>query len=226
MSDVDMDDRSAVEQRIAGLVAFNTKRKQNSRENLLAAATRLFCRDGYASVAIEDITNEAGVSRITFYRHFPTKAAVAMELFHRAAADGGPHILAIGERDWRDRQTVALWLAEHFAAGREKQGILRVLSQANVAEADFTKAAQPFIPNMIAALGKSIPAFDIKDDSYRRAKAWLLIYTILDQSNRAATMPGNGNNPMMVEVLADSFVDFVRGGDQPPAAGVGGGEAD
>ena len=214
MSEVDVNDRSAVDQRMAGLVAFNHKRKQNSRENLLAAATRLFSRDGYASVAIEDITNEANVSRITFYRPFPTKSAVALELFHRAAAEGGPHILAIGERDWRDRQTVATWLAEHFAAGRDKQGILRVLSQANVAEADFTKAAQPFIRDIVAALGKSIPAFDVKDDSYRRTKAWLLIYTILDQSNRAATMAGNANDPMMVEVLADNFIDFVCGGDQ------------
>ena len=206
------EERSAVAARMAGLVAFNHQRKQSSRENLLFAATKLFCRDGYGAVSVEHITSEAGVSRVTFYRHFATKAAVAMELFHRAAAEGGPHIQAIGNRDWRDRSTVVTWLTEHFAAGREKHGILRVLTQANVAEADFTKAAQPFIFDMVAALGKAIPAFDFKDDTYRRTKAWLLLYTILDQSNRAATTSGLASDPTMIEVLADSFLDFVRAG--------------
>lgn len=52
---------------------------------------------------------------------------------------------------------------------------------------------------------------DRPEDDKRRVRAWLLLYTILDQSNHAATTHGVAVNPMMIEVLADSFSDFVNG---------------
>jgi AcrR family transcriptional regulator len=215
LQDDEVSDLCAPDPRMAGLLAFNQHRKASSRENLLAAAITLFCRDGYAAVGIEEIAREAGVSRVTFYRHFPTKAAVALELFQRVSAEGTPRMLQIAALDWRDRDTVRQWLADFFAADRDMRGILRVLSQANIEETDFSQAVQPFIFNLIAALGKSIPAFaidpDCPADQRRWVRAWLLIYTILDQSNHAATRSGMANNPMMIEVLADSFLGFVRG---------------
>lgn len=199
---------------MAGLLAFNQNRKASSRENLLAAAIKRFCRDGYAEVSIEDITSEAGVSRVTFYRHFASKSAVALELFRHAAAEGAPRMLAIGARDYRDHATVAEWLADFFAADRDMQGILRVLSQANVAEADFSQAVQPYIFDLIGGLGKMIPAFaidtDAPADARRRVEAWLLLYTILDQSNHAATRSGISADPLMIDVLAGTFLDFVN----------------
>ena len=214
--DVDATDEGAVDPRIAGLLAFNHSRKLDSREKLLLAATTLFCRDGYAAVSIEHITAEAGVSRVTFYRHFTAKSAVALELFERAAEQSAPRMLAIGGRDWRDRATVVAWLEEFFALNRDMQGILRVLSQANVLEADFSRDVRPYIFGMIEGLGRAIPAFaidpDAPGDQRRWVRAWLLLYTILDQSNHAATRFGIAANPMMIEVLADNFLEFVNGG--------------
>ncbi len=209
---------NAEELRMAGMIAYNQRRKENSREKLLSAAMRLFCKDGYAGVSIDDITAEAGVSRMTYYRHFPSKADIALEIFKRVAeTEGTPRILAIAALDFRDRPTVVQWLTDYFAANRDIQGILRVLSQANMAEADFSKQAQPLIIDLIRGLAQQIPAFDLDPDkpSHQRqwVKAWLLIYTILDQSNHAATRSGIAANPMMIEILADSFVDFVREGD-------------
>lgn len=214
--------------RMAGLLAFNQLRKQGSREKLLGAAIKLFCKHGYGAVSIEDITAEAGVSRITYYRHFPTKSAVALELFQRSTAEGAPRVLAIGRLDYRDRPTVVEWLADFFAADRDMQGILHVLAQANVEEADFTGKAQPFIAELISKLGTMIPAFAFSGSNLasnlalaednRWVKAWLLIYTILDQSNHAATRSGIANNPMMIEVLADGFIDFVSSHEAGGAA--------
>lgn len=212
------DDRTAsgsAEARIAGLRAFNQLRKKGSREKLLAAAIKLFCQDGYGAVSIEHITAEAGVSRITYYRHFPTKAAVALELFDQAAAEGTPRMLAIGLLDYADRATVVQWLSDFFAADRDVAGILRVLSQANVEDVDFSKQMQPLIGELILGLGQMIPAFRFDHDTpagqHRWVKAWLLVYTILDQSNHAATRSGIASNPFMIEILADSFLDFVNG---------------
>lgn len=211
------DVRAAANPRTAGLVAFNRERKRSSRESLLAAAVKLFCQHGYAAVAIEDITAAAGVSRVTFYRHFPSKSAIALELFRRAADEGVPRVLAIGSLDFRRRDTVIQWLHDFFAGDRDMKGILRVLSQANVEDADFAGEIQPFIAELIAELGTTIPAFRLDPDrpSQRRrwVEAWLVLYTILDQSNQAATKSGIATDPFMIDVLADKFVRFVIEGD-------------
>jgi AcrR family transcriptional regulator len=48
-------------------------RISESRERLLATASELFYRDGIHSVGVDRIVAEAGVTRATFYRHFPSK---------------------------------------------------------------------------------------------------------------------------------------------------------
>ena len=44
-----------------------------ARERLLRTASELFYREGIHSVGVDRIIAEAGVTRATFYRHFPSK---------------------------------------------------------------------------------------------------------------------------------------------------------
>ncbi|RJQ78824.1 TetR/AcrR family transcriptional regulator [Pseudonocardiaceae bacterium YIM PH 21723] len=48
----------------------------NSRDRLLDAAAELFLRSGYANVTALEITERAGLSKATFFRHFPDKREV------------------------------------------------------------------------------------------------------------------------------------------------------
>ncbi len=41
--------------------------------------TRLFTEQGYDATTVEQIAGEAGVSHMTFFRHFPTKDAVVLD---------------------------------------------------------------------------------------------------------------------------------------------------
>lgn len=50
------------------------------RQDLLAAAARLFAARGVPGVSIADITSQAGVAVGTFYRFFPTKESVLSDL--------------------------------------------------------------------------------------------------------------------------------------------------
>lgn len=43
------------------------------RERVLRAASRLFYREGIRAVGVDRIADEAGVSKMTLYRHFATK---------------------------------------------------------------------------------------------------------------------------------------------------------
>lgn len=47
-----------------------------ARERLLATASELFYREGIHSVGVDRIIAEAGVTRATFYRHFPSKESL------------------------------------------------------------------------------------------------------------------------------------------------------
>lgn len=196
---------------------FQQQRKQSSRERLLAAAAEAFCAAGYFAVSVEDISAAAAVSRMTFYRHFSGKAALALDLFRQNVAVSMPRFISITACDYHDRLKVAQWITSLFEADRNSGQLLRVFIQANAEESDFTKSAQELIGTLISELGKSIPAFAIdrlaKSARRRWLEAWLLIYEILDQSNHAARGAGVAPDPMIIEILADHFVHFVGPGN-------------
>ena len=95
---IDSQDATALageaDRRVAALIDFHQRRKQDSRERLLAAAMTQFCDQSYLAVSVEDIASAAGVSRVTFYRHFNNKADIAADLFKVAAEAAIPRLLA------------------------------------------------------------------------------------------------------------------------------------
>lgn len=66
-----------------GSVARSTERRQQTRDLVLDTALRLFNEHGYLGVRVEDIAQQAGVSRATFYKHFAEREQVLAELFER-----------------------------------------------------------------------------------------------------------------------------------------------
>lgn len=54
-------------------------RAQRTRALLQETATRLFTEQGYDATTVEQIARAAGVSHMTFFRHFPTKDAVVLD---------------------------------------------------------------------------------------------------------------------------------------------------
>jgi AcrR family transcriptional regulator len=65
-------------------------RSESAHKAILAAAARLVARDGYGRVTVEAIAREAGVSKQTVYRWWPTKAAIVLEALNAAAATIAP----------------------------------------------------------------------------------------------------------------------------------------
>jgi AcrR family transcriptional regulator len=56
------------------------------RERLLRTASELFYRDGIHSVGVDRIVEAAGVTRATFYRHFPSKDELVQAYLEREDA--------------------------------------------------------------------------------------------------------------------------------------------
>ena len=52
------------------------RKKAETRSRIQETAVRLFLAKGYDATTVEEIATAAGVSHMTFFRHFPTKEAV------------------------------------------------------------------------------------------------------------------------------------------------------
>jgi AcrR family transcriptional regulator len=55
------------------------QQREETRQRVYDAALEVFRQDGVVAARIEDITDKAGVSRGSFYFHFPTKDHVLLE---------------------------------------------------------------------------------------------------------------------------------------------------
>ncbi|MFV0137409.1 TetR/AcrR family transcriptional regulator [Streptomyces sp. HMX87] len=59
-------------------------RRAERREQILDAATRAFARAGFAATSLDDVADEAGLTRVMLYRHFESKAGMYRAVLDRA----------------------------------------------------------------------------------------------------------------------------------------------
>jgi AcrR family transcriptional regulator len=72
------------------------KGSQQARDRILRAAYGLFCRHGLQAVGIDRIVAEAGVAKMTLYRHFRSKDELVLAVLERRDQ--------LWTRDWLMRQ--------------------------------------------------------------------------------------------------------------------------
>jgi AcrR family transcriptional regulator len=63
---------------------MSTATAPSARERILETASRLFYRHGFVSVGVDTITAEAGVAKMTLYRHFPSKDVLIVAYLERS----------------------------------------------------------------------------------------------------------------------------------------------
>jgi AcrR family transcriptional regulator len=56
-----------------------SSRAERTRDRLLTAALELFAERGYDAASVSEIAARAGVTQMTFFRHFPTKASLLVD---------------------------------------------------------------------------------------------------------------------------------------------------
>jgi AcrR family transcriptional regulator len=66
-----------------GEIAKPADAPATARERLLAVAYELFSRSGIRAVGVDTIIAQAGVAKMTLYRHFPSKHDLVREDFSR-----------------------------------------------------------------------------------------------------------------------------------------------
>jgi AcrR family transcriptional regulator len=71
--------RRSVQQ--SGLHEYPSERRGAAQARAMTAATQILLHQGYARLTMERVALESGVAKTTLYRHWPTKAALCMELY-------------------------------------------------------------------------------------------------------------------------------------------------
>jgi AcrR family transcriptional regulator len=61
-------------------------RRAERHDQIVAAATRAFARSGFAATSLDDVAEEAGVSRVILYRHFDSKTDLYRAVLDRACS--------------------------------------------------------------------------------------------------------------------------------------------
>ena len=62
------------------------RRLEAAREHLIACATSVVAEVGWSQASVTAVADSAGIAAGSVYQHFPSKAALAVEVFRRAAA--------------------------------------------------------------------------------------------------------------------------------------------
>ncbi len=93
---------------------------------LLDASGRVFAANGYHATNIDQIVNEAGLARGTFYRYFSNKVQLITTLSHEASATMCP-LFNEFERfaTGKDPALLRDWLGRFLAAQRTYAGVMR-----------------------------------------------------------------------------------------------------
>jgi AcrR family transcriptional regulator len=132
--------------------------KRTSHDKLLEAGRQSCAELSYAGTTIDHIVSRAAVNRSTFYRHFDSKFALAQDLY----TDFWPLLFAEYERLSSPDPTEAEiedWVTHLLAFYRANKPLYLTLGQIPLLEAEGAEWEEKVRLEVIARLGKTIPAF-------------------------------------------------------------------
>jgi AcrR family transcriptional regulator len=196
---------------IAGLNEFARQQKEESRRRLMDAAECVFNRAGYIAPSVDDIAQEAGVSRQTFYRHFDGKLAIALDYFERQNDISLPLWLKIGDIDFTDRAVVTGWITELFDFNEARRLSLRTFVEMGITEPAFLDRIKALIQGIVDTLGDKIPALAAargKEPAARRrwVDAWLFFYHLREQCSMNATGFLSADRAHVIDAFTEGFL--------------------
>ena len=121
--------------------AASPPRPSPARARILAAADRLFYAEGIRAIGVDRVISEAQVTRVTFYRHFPSKDhLIAAYLDARLQRDQA-QVAALRRAHAEDPEAVLTGIVETLAAETSTPGF-RGCAYANLA-AEFCDRDHP-----------------------------------------------------------------------------------
>lgn len=92
------------------------RRPSAARDRILAAADRLFYAQGIRAVGVDRVVSEAQVTRVTFYRHFPSKDHLIAEYLRRRLEHDQDEVERLRREHEDDPRAVLAGIVQALAA--------------------------------------------------------------------------------------------------------------
>jgi AcrR family transcriptional regulator len=134
------------------------------REQIVVAATRAFARNGFAATSLDDISNEAGISRVILYRHFDSKADLYRAVLDRVCTR---LLVACGDHGFTDDA-----IARLVTVAAEDPDGFRLMFQHAAREAEFQTEVSELRAGM-TAIAQSELGDRVTDPAWARWAAQL-----------------------------------------------------
>lgn len=189
--------------------------KGERRDQILMAARDVFARVGYARATVEDIVNQAGVARGTFYLYFEDKRGALEELIDRFAIQIVGAIVHIGtdEKDAPVSEQVLRNIRGILGVCLEERMMTKILfTDAMGADPEFHSKLTNFYSGVVQLLSESLrdgQALGIVADGEPRVLAYMTIGALKELLYQAVTLGLSGES---TEALTTQMYAFLRSG--------------
>jgi AcrR family transcriptional regulator len=180
------------------------------------AARGIFSSGHYDSVSVDDIANEAGVSRGTVYMHFRTKLDILLALIND---DLDTHLAcyeALANLHSFEIKFIVRWLNDFIDATKASNQFLAVFFRYN--NTDNFSMVMDNRDRVIEILGKRYSGFIVKDDAgevveRRRAQCYMMLSLIETGSITYSIDTTFGRQKVGIEMLAEVLAHFLATGE-------------
>jgi AcrR family transcriptional regulator len=164
------------------LLPTRQEQRRMTHARITLAARTVFERDGYNAASIGDIAAAANVNRVTFYQHFPDKAAALNQVYADIAAEAAKywsrldHILTDGTpAAMRELLSTAMrWWDEHRA-------ILPAIHEAMATDLGVAATWKSVLDGLATELHPYLEDFPTEEHEDMRLRIQLLVVQ-LDQT--------------------------------------------
>lgn len=199
--------------RISALRHHARKRNEESLARIRAAAAELFTARGYTQVRMEDLAREAGVTRQTLYRHFPSKYEIALDFMAAARPRTLEVWRSLGSEGPADRASALAWVravVAHLASRPAMRAYVELASS----EPAFRSVLADQIDEVIRALGERNRFFAraaADPAGLDWASAHLFVATLMERSDFIAIGEEWFAARHLESIMADWLVAMTKG---------------
>jgi AcrR family transcriptional regulator len=189
--------------------------KAERRQQILMAARDEFAKRGYHQTTIDDIVEQAGVARGTFYLYFEDKRAVISDLIDRFAAQLAVTIVRIAPDD--PSASVAVQVRENIrriiGTCLAERAMTKILfADAVGVDPAFDRKVMNFYDSMVGLLTESLrdgQALGVVSEGEPRVLAYLTLGALKELLYQAVTL---GLAEESAEVLTQQMYSFLGHG--------------
>jgi len=198
-----------------GRNALQDRQQQASRQKILEAGAAVFGEKSYMLATVEDIVEKSGVSRVTFYKYFENKFALAKLLTNETVV---PSLFEYYDRlaDCRnpDIEDIHAWIDALVDIFSKNRRLIALLQEIAAIELGYDLIETSVHAGLIERLGKGIPAFKAAASAETGQEIHVRAHLLMRQLDRLCYDLGVNqwatDRTIAVRLLAEQFQHFIR----------------